>query len=148
MVKTEKFLTLLEKIKVSIKEDMFVGDALTYSTLQLEYSIGYHLAAKLIEELITIRFLTRDSKDSYRSTLVQIGSGARPRLIGKVAETVCTFKTLSVVLPLEMIWEPKEDITTYELALCLPYFHGALRTPDQVDQTLPHFRHFKIINHN
>lgn len=54
-----------------------------------------------------------------------------------------------ITLPLEMCWEPKEDITAYELALCLPYFnynHGIMSY--QIDETLPHFRHFKIINHN
>ena len=54
-----------------------------------------------------------------------------------------------MLLPLEMIWQPKEDITTYELAMCLPYFfrpHGVM--PYEVDKSLTHFRHFKIIDHN
>lgn len=54
-----------------------------------------------------------------------------------------------VVLPLEMIWRPKEDITTYELAKCLPYL---LRyneiMPYEIDKTETHFRHFEIIDHN
>jgi len=53
------------------------------------------------------------------------------------------------ILPLEMIWEPKEDITTYELAKCLPYllrYHGVM--PYEVDKSLPHFRHFNIIDYN
>lgn len=57
--------------------------------------------------------------------------------------------TFRITLPLEMIWQPKEDITTYELAMCLPYFfrhHGVM--PYEVDKSLPHFRHFKIIDHN
>ncbi|MDY0389095.1 MAG: hypothetical protein RBT65_18630 [Methanolobus sp.] len=52
-------------------------------------------------------------------------------------------------LPLEMIWQPKEDITTYELAMCLPYFlrqHGVM--PYEVNKSTPHLRHFKIIDHN
>ena len=54
-----------------------------------------------------------------------------------------------ILLPLEMIWQPKEDITAYELAMCLPYFFRYRRVmPYEVDQSLPHFRHFKIINHN
>ena len=55
----------------------------------------------------------------------------------------------TITLPLEMIWQPKEDITTYELAMCLPYFfrhHGVM--PYEVDKSLPHFRHFKITDHN
>lgn len=54
-----------------------------------------------------------------------------------------------VLLPLQMEWQPKEDITTYELAMCVPYFFrtdGVM--PYEVDTTLPHFRHFKISDHN
>ena len=54
-----------------------------------------------------------------------------------------------MLLPLQMEWQPKEDITTYELAMCLPYFfrtHGVM--PYEVDKSLPHFRHFKITDHN
>ena len=54
-----------------------------------------------------------------------------------------------ITLPLEMIWQPKEDITAYELAMCLPYFfmnQGVMSY--EVDKSLPHFRHFKIIDHN
>jgi hypothetical protein len=53
------------------------------------------------------------------------------------------------ILPLEMRWQPKEDITTYELAKCLPYL---LRVnsimPYEIDKTENHFRHFEIIEHN
>jgi hypothetical protein len=48
-----------------------------------------------------------------------------------------------------MEWQPIEDITTYELAMCLPYFfrgHGVM--PNQIDKSLPHFRHFKITDPN
>ena len=54
-----------------------------------------------------------------------------------------------MLLPLQMEWQPKEDITTYELAMCMPYFfrkHGVM--PYEVDTALPHFRHFKISDHN
>ena len=57
--------------------------------------------------------------------------------------------TFRIMLPLEMIWQPKEDITAYELAMCLPYLfrhHGVM--PYEVDKSLPHFRHFKITDHN
>lgn len=50
--------------------------------------------------------------------------------------------------PTEMIWKPKEDITSYELALCMPYIildYGV--TYDRIDESLPHFRHFDIIVH-
>ena len=54
-----------------------------------------------------------------------------------------------LIMPLQMEWQPKEDITTYELAMCLPYFfrtHGVM--PYEVDMELTHFRHFKITDHN
>ena len=65
------------------------------------------------------------------------------------AEQDVSTSTFMIKLPLEMIWQPKEDITTYELAMCLPYFfrhHGVM--PYEVDKSLPHFRHFKITDHN
>jgi len=63
--------------------------------------------------------------------------------------TYVNTSTFRTILPLEMIWQPKEDITIYELAMCLPYFfrhHGVM--PYEVDKSLPHFRHFKITDHN
>lgn len=55
----------------------------------------------------------------------------------------------TLLLPLQMEWQPKEDITTYELAMCLPYFFRHHRVmPYEVDKSLPHFRHFKITDHN
>jgi len=63
--------------------------------------------------------------------------------------TVLDTGTFKVTIPLEMEWKPKEDITTYELAMCLPYFfrtHGVM--PYEVDMELKHFRHFKITDHN
>jgi hypothetical protein len=54
-----------------------------------------------------------------------------------------------IIFPLEMIWQPKEDITTYELAMCIPYFFMQRRVmPYEIDESLPHFRHFEIINRN
>lgn len=55
----------------------------------------------------------------------------------------------SIQLPLEMKWNPKEDITTFELALCIPYLLREVYVMEyEVDLTQPHFRHFEIINHN
>lgn len=51
--------------------------------------------------------------------------------------------------PLEMRWQPKEDITAYELAMCLPYlFRDRRIMPYEIDKSLPHFRHFKITDPN
>lgn len=55
---------------------------------------------------------------------------------------------LKPVLPLIMSWEPKEDITTYELARCLSYIGRNYCMPWEIDESLSHFRHFKIINPN
>ena len=54
-----------------------------------------------------------------------------------------------ILMPLEMEWQPKEDITTYELALCMPYLvrHNAVM-PYEVDDNDKHLRHFKITDHN
>ena len=54
-----------------------------------------------------------------------------------------------IMLPLEMRWQPKEDITAYELAKCLPYLlrHNGIM-PYEIDKIENHFRHFDIIDHN
>jgi len=54
-----------------------------------------------------------------------------------------------ILMPLQMEWQPKEDITTYELALCMQYLvrHSAVM-PYEVDTNDKHLRHFKITNHN
>jgi hypothetical protein len=60
-----------------------------------------------------------------------------------------TGTTMKFITPLEMRWKPKEDITTYELAKCLPYLlsHNSIM-PYEIDKTENHFRHFEIIDHN
>jgi len=54
-----------------------------------------------------------------------------------------------ILMPLQMKWQPKEDITTYELALCMQYLvrHSAIM-PYEVDTNDNHLRHFKITDHN
>ena len=51
--------------------------------------------------------------------------------------------------PLKLDWNPKEDITTFELAQCIPFIFG-FRTvyPNMVDLTESHFRHFDITDPN
>jgi|DEB0MinimDraft_6_1074348.scaffolds.fasta_scaffold33739_4 hypothetical protein len=60
-----------------------------------------------------------------------------------------TTNLLNTTLPLKMVWKPKEDITAYELAICLRYLfrHDGIM-PDEVDISLPHFRHFEITDPN
>ncbi len=54
-----------------------------------------------------------------------------------------------ILMPLQMEWQPKEDITTYELALCMPYFYRPYGVmPYEVNLNDKHLRHFKITDHN
>ena len=57
--------------------------------------------------------------------------------------------SMKFLTPLEMRWKPKEDISTYELAKCLPYLirYNAVM-PYEIDKSEIHFRHFEIIDHN
>jgi len=57
--------------------------------------------------------------------------------------------TLSLIQPLEMKWQPKEDITGYELAMCLPYLlQPSLIMPHQLPVDALYMRHFEIVNPN
>lgn len=58
------------------------------------------------------------------------------------------YNTLKSIKPLKMRWEPKEDITAYELALCLPFLIGEPAMPGQIDLSMPQLRHFDIIDPN
>jgi hypothetical protein len=54
-----------------------------------------------------------------------------------------------VVIPLQLIWQPIEDITVFELAQCLPYLLRFMPLmPHELDKTKSFFRHFEIIDHN
>ena len=52
-----------------------------------------------------------------------------------------------MLIPLQMIWKPKEDITAYELALCLQYLNRNVM-PYELNLKDKHLRHFEIIDHN
>lgn len=50
------------------------------------------------------------------------------------------------IIPLEIHWNPKEDITVYELAMCISYINQPYPImPYMIDIDLPHFN---IIDHN
>ena len=72
----------------------------------------------------------------FNSNIFDITTG-RPRVVNS-----------KVVLPVQMKWNPKKDITTYELALCIRYFLAGHVMPHMIDRTEPHFRHFEIIDPN
>ena len=60
-----------------------------------------------------------------------------------------TITTSKFIMPLRMAWKPKEDITTYELARCLPYLlRHTFVMPYEVDKSEPHMRHFEIHDPN
>jgi hypothetical protein len=66
-----------------------------------------------------------------------------------VSATLTTFSSTRFTQPLKMTWQPREDITTYELAMCLPYLlSNRFIMPHEVDENLSHFRHFFIVNPN
>ena len=56
--------------------------------------------------------------------------------------------SIKLTMTLIIEWQSKEDITTYELALCMPYLLINRIMPSQVNLDLPHFRHFKITDPN
>ena len=66
------------------------------------------------------------------------------------SETVISSKGGNLILlPLSMCWEPKEDITAYELALCMPYLTCPSRImPYEIDVTDSYLRHFVITDTN
>ena len=53
------------------------------------------------------------------------------------------------IKPLQFYWKPKEDITSFELALCIPFLiRFTSIMPSEVDKSQKHFRHFEIIDPN
>lgn len=60
-----------------------------------------------------------------------------------------TITTSRLILPVRMTWKPKEDITTYELAMCLPYLlrHTSVM-PYEVNKDEAHMRNFEIHDPN
>lgn len=54
------------------------------------------------------------------------------------------------IKPLKIAWAPQKDITTYELAMCVPILlaPGPLMPSDIVDYDQPYLRNFIIENPN
>lgn len=67
---------------------------------------------------------------------------------GKLSITRPSTLVNQLQLPLQMTWNPKEDITAYELARCLPYLLVTQVMPYMIDKTQSHFRHFEITDPN
>lgn len=65
-------------------------------------------------------------------------------------EIFTTKTSISRIIPLQMEWEPKRDITTHELALCMKYLlrlNAVMPYEINLDDE-KYLRHFKITNHN
>lgn len=83
----------------------------------------------------------KTSKDDFNDTSNKIDVNSNILFINGTGN--------KLILPLEMRWQPKEDITTYELAKCLPYLiRSNSIMPYEIDKTETHFRHFDIIEYN
>ena len=58
-------------------------------------------------------------------------------------------REIRIIQPLQMTWDPIEDITAYELAKCLPFLlRPGLVMPHDVNKNAPEMRHFKIVDPN
>jgi len=58
-------------------------------------------------------------------------------------------REVRIIQPLQMTWDPIEDITPYELAKCLPFLlRSGFVMPGEVDKNAPEMRHFKIVDPN
>lgn len=59
--------------------------------------------------------------------------------------------SMHLVRPLIIFWNPQEDITTFELAQCMPLLfriYGYPVMPYEINKSEPFMRHFKINNPN
>ena len=69
--------------------------------------------------------------------------------IPKESATIIVGNTFKLMVPLEIYWEPKEDITTFELAECMKILLNKYHImPHDIDETKSYMRHFNITNHN
>ena len=118
---------------------LFRSDSLTYNGRRV-WEVA-PIQDRYLQKLLTIKFKTMnsDTKPSEQSPIHEVTSSA----------FVSTGTLMRFITPLEMRWKPKEDITTYELAKCLPYLirYNAIM-PYEIDKTEVHFRHFEIIDLN
>ena len=66
------------------------------------------------------------------------------QLLGETVEK-SNQTSMTFLKPLQMTWEPKEDITTYELAKCLPFLlrRGGIM-PYEINKEDPAMRNFII----
>ncbi len=51
---------------------------------------------------------------------------------------------MTIKAPVNWSWDPKEDITTYELAQLIPYTHGKALFEEDIKENPELFRHINI----
>jgi len=55
---------------------------------------------------------------------------------------------ISTQQPIELRWNPHEDITTFELAQAIPYILTQFVMPGEIDLDANFVRHFDVFDHN
>lgn len=67
-----------------------------------------------------------------------------------IGPTIVGGGTLCLLRPLGISWQPKEDITTYELAMCIPILIMSMTRPIMPYdvKSEPYMRHFTIHDPN
>lgn len=60
------------------------------------------------------------------------------------SELIANLKPLPIILD----WQPKDDITVFELEMCLPLIRASFIMPHEIDKSNVWMRHFKIIDNN
>jgi len=65
------------------------------------------------------------------------------------------YQQLKIKIPLRLIWYPEPDITTFELACCIPYINktdlyhdDVFDNENNILSSVEFLRHFKIIDKN
>lgn len=69
------------------------------------------------------------------------------KLLGKEKITIKSDETVKFARLITLQWNPKVNITTFELAQCIPYLNYS-GMPGATDLSLPFLRHFNIIDPN
>lgn len=88
------------------------------------------------------------SKLSDSESIVNTEGIVNDTLLGNDIVLGNIFQNNAILLPLEILFKPKEDITTFELAQCIPLIIRRTYMRYEIDPSLPFMRHFEVIDHN
>ena len=112
----------------------------TYSEISKENMVKYpENRSKLAE------FNKKKFKGYVKKKYIKIADREENSKDELVLTTTSTGIDLGIDYGVRLEWHPKEDITTHELALCLPYILYPNRSTFEIDENEQRFRHFKII---